>query len=108
VDFYSRQAAARGQSRWLVWTFILALLAVALALDFVLFTFIAGQSGEYYGFNALGYAAAHPGQAVFSTLMVMGVLGLASLYKTMELRAGGGVVARSLGGVLISGDTPDL
>jgi Zn-dependent protease with chaperone function len=108
VDFYSRQAAARGQSRWLVWTFMLALLAVALALDFVLFTFIAGQSGGYYGFNALGYAAAHPGQAVFSTLMVMGVLGLASLYKTMELRAGGGVVARSLGGVVISGDTPDL
>ena len=108
MDFYSRQAAARGQSRWLVWTFILALLAVALALDFVLFTFIAGQSGGYYGFNALGYAAAHPSQAVFSTLMVMGMLGLASLYKTMELRAGGGVVARSLGGVVISGDTPDL
>ena len=27
----------------------------------------------------------------------MGVLGLASLYKSMELRGGGGVVARSLG-----------
>jgi len=107
VDFYSRQATARSQSRWLVLTFMLALLAVALGLDFVLFTFIAGRSG-YYGFNALSYAAAHPGQALFSTLLVMGVLGLASLYKTMELRGGGAVVARSLGGVLVSGDTPDL
>jgi Zn-dependent protease with chaperone function len=107
VDFYSRQAAARGQTRWLVFAFILALLAVALALDFVLFTFLAGRS-RYYGFNALDYAAANPDQAILCTLLVMGVLALASLYKSMELRGGGGVVARSLGGVLVSADTTDL
>jgi Zn-dependent protease with chaperone function len=107
VDFYRRQAAARGQTRWLVFAFILALLAVALALDFVLFTFLAGRNSDY-GFNALDYAAAHPGQAVFSTLLVMGVLGIASLYKSIQLRGGGGVVARSLGGVLITADTTDL
>ena len=107
MDFYSRQAAARGQSRWLVWSFFAALLAVALALDFVLFTFLAGRNA-YYGFNALGYAQAHPGQALASTLLVMGVLSIASLYKSLELRAGGGVVARSLGGVLVSSDTRDL
>lgn len=106
MDFYSRQAAARGQTRWLVFAFIVALLAVALALDFVLFTFLAGRS-RYYGFNALDYAAANPGQAVLCTLLVMGVLAIASLYKSMELR-GGGVVARSLGGVLVSADTADL
>jgi Zn-dependent protease with chaperone function len=107
VDFYSRQAAARGQTRWLVFAFIVALLAVALALDFVLFTFLAGRS-RYYGFNALDYAAANPGQALLCTLLVMGVLAIASLYKSMELRGGGGVVARSLGGVLLSADTADL
>jgi Zn-dependent protease with chaperone function len=107
VDFYSRQAAARGQTRWLVFAFIVALLAVALALDFVLFTFLAGRS-HYYGLSALDYARANPGQVVLSTLLVMGVLGIASLYKSMELRGGGGVVARSLGGVLVSGDTADL
>ena len=107
MDFYSRQAAARGQSRWLVFSFIVALLAVALALDFVLFTFIASRN-SYYGFNALGYAAANPGEVVFCTLAVMGVLGIASLYKSMELRGGGGVVARSLGGVLVTADTTDF
>lgn len=107
MDFYSRQAAARGQSRWLVFAFILALLGVALALDFVLFTFLAGR-GHYFSFNALDYIAANPGQAVTSTLLVMGVLGLASLYKSIELRGGGGVVARSLGGVLVTGDSTDL
>ena len=107
MDFYSRQAAARGQTRWLVFAFIVALLAVALALDFVLFTFLAGRS-HYYGLSALEYARANPGQVALSTLLVMGVLGVASLYKTMELRGGGGVVARSLGGVPVSSDTADL
>ncbi|HEY6923169.1 MAG TPA: M48 family metalloprotease, partial [Steroidobacteraceae bacterium] len=106
MDFYSRQAAARGQSRWLVFAFTVALLAVALALDFVLFTFIASRNG--YGLSALDYAAQNPGEVVFCTLVVMGVLGIASLYKTMELRGGGGVVARSLGGVLVTADTSDL
>ena len=107
MDFYSRQAAARGQTRWLVLAFIVALLAVALALDFVVFTFLAGRN-PYYGFNAFDYVAANPGQAIFSTALVMGVLGIASLYKSVELRAGGGVVARSLGGVRVSGDIRDL
>jgi Zn-dependent protease with chaperone function len=107
VDFYSRQAAARGQTRWLVFAFVVALLVIALALDFVLFTFLAGRS-HYYGLSALDYARGNPGQVVLSTLLVMGVLSVASLYKSMELRGGGGVVARSLGGVLVSGDTTDL
>ena len=107
MDFYSRQAAARGQTRWLIFAFILALLAIALALDFVLFTFLAGRSVGY-GLSALDYARANPQQVVLCTLFVMGVLGLASLYKSMELRGGGGVVARSLGGVPVSSDTADL
>jgi Zn-dependent protease with chaperone function len=86
---------------------MVALLAVALALDFVVFTFIAGRN-SYYGFSAFDYAAANPGQVVFCTLAVMGVLGVASLYKSVELRGGGGVVARSLGGVLVTADTTDL
>ena len=108
MDFYSRQAAARGQSRWLVFAFIVALLAVALALDFVLFTFLAGRDSHAYGLSAFDYARANPGAAGFCTLLVMGVLGIASLYKSLELRGGGGVVARSLGGVLVSADTRDL
>ncbi|MDB6089404.1 MAG: Peptidase Ste24p [Gammaproteobacteria bacterium] len=106
MDFYSRQAAARGQTRWLVFAFTVSLLAIALALDFVLFTFIAARNGQ--GLSALDYAQSNPGQAMFCTLAVMGVLGLASLYKSMELRGGGGVVARSLGGVRVSSDTTDL
>jgi Zn-dependent protease with chaperone function/uncharacterized tellurite resistance protein B-like protein len=108
VDFFSRQAAARSQTRWLVIGFILSLLAVALALDLVLFTFLASSRAHAVDIDPLGFAAQNPGAAIFSTLLVMGVLGLASLYKSVELRGGGGVVARSLGGVLVDPDTRDL
>ena len=108
MDFFARQAAARGQSRWLVIAFILSLLAVALALDLVLFTFLASGRAHQPDIDPLGFAARNPGLAVASTLIVMGVLGLASLYKSMELRGGGGVVARSLGGVLVDSDTRDI
>src|SRR2546430_13498004 len=105
MDFYARQAAARSQSRWLVLGFIVSLLAVALALDLVLFTFLAKAGPEQATPGPLDFAAQNPGAAVASTLIVMGILGLASLYKTLELRGGGGVVARSLGGVLVTADT---
>jgi len=106
VDFYARQAAARGQTRWLVLGFIASLLAVALALDLVLFSFLSSAATKVI--DPLGFAALNPGTAVFCTLIVMGVLGLASLYKSMELRGGGSVVARSLGGVLVGHETTDV
>jgi Zn-dependent protease with chaperone function len=108
MDFYTRQAAARGQTRWLIIGFVLSLLAVALALDLVLFTFLSSTKADGLVVAPFEFAALNPGVALFSTLIVMGVLGLASLYKSMELRGGGGVVARNLGGVLIAQDTTDL
>jgi Zn-dependent protease with chaperone function len=112
VDFYTRQAAARSQTRWLIIGFFLALLAVTLALDLVLFTALGWARRDAYGspgaVSALEYAALNPGAAFFCTLVILGTLGLASLYKSLELRGGGGVVARSLGGVRIGRDTMDL
>ena len=108
MDFFARQAAARGQSRWLVAGFVLSLLAVALALDLVLFSFFTSAAASGLVVAPLAFAAQNPGAALFCTLVVMGVLGLASLYKTMELRGGGGVVARNLGGVPVGPDTTDI
>jgi Zn-dependent protease with chaperone function len=109
VDFYARQAAARSHTRWLVVGFLLSLIAVAVALDLVLFT-VLGWKARGYGYvvGPLQYAALNPGAAVFCTLVILGILGVASLYKTLELRGGGGVVARSLGGVRLGRDTTDL
>ncbi len=109
MDFYSRQAAARSHTRWLVVGFLLSLLAVTVALDLVLFTVLGWRTRGYgYVLGPLQYAALNPGSAVFCTLVIVGTLGLASLYKSLELRGGGGVVARSLGGVRVGRDTTDL
>ena len=108
MDFYSRQAAARSQTRWLVISFLASLLAVALALDLVLFTALGTARSNGVLTGPMQYAAANPGRAVFTTLLVVAVLGLASLYKSLELRGGGGVVARALGGVRIGRDTTDI
>jgi Zn-dependent protease with chaperone function/uncharacterized tellurite resistance protein B-like protein len=108
MDFFARQAAARSQTRWLVVAFVLSLLAVALALDLVLFTFLSSARANRLVIAPLEFAALNPGVAISSTLVAMGVLGVASLYKTMELRGGGGVVARNLGGMLVPQDTTDV
>jgi Zn-dependent protease with chaperone function len=108
LDFYAYQAAARRQSRLLVIGFMIALAAVVIALDLVLFTVFAIREGGPGRGSALDYAARHPGAAVGCSIFVLAVIGLASLFKSVQLRAGGGVVARSLGAVRIERDTTDL
>ena len=43
-----------------------------------------------------------------TAIATVSVIGLASLFKTTSLRAGGGKVARELGGTLVDSDTRDL
>jgi len=108
VDFYNRQIEARRQTRWLVAAFVLAIIAVVLAVDLVLFT-IFGFSQAARPLEApVAFIQQRPNVAVFSTLTVLGIICLSSLFKALQLRQGGGVVARSLGGVRVSRDTADL
>jgi Zn-dependent protease with chaperone function len=112
MDFFARQAEARRQTRWFVVAFVLAVLLVVAGLDVVLFTAfgLATVSGLppsllYY---ATEYPARHPGAALLLTTIVLAIIGIASLLKSIQLRQGGGVVARALGGVLVARDTTDL
>ena len=82
---------------------------VVVAVDMVLFTVLASLQPGSPGFAlpTQEWLSAHPGVVVVTTLSVIGVIGLSSLYKTVTLNGGGGVVARSLGGVRVSPDTTD-
>jgi Zn-dependent protease with chaperone function len=109
MNFFQRQDEARRASRRLVVLFGLAVLTVVAAVDFVVFTLL--RQGEA---RTLGYVppftdwlAMHPRMVVGTTLVVLAIISIASFYKTMVLGGGGGVVARSLGGVRISADTTD-
>src|SRR5918995_3109694 len=109
MNFFQRQDEARRSSRRLVVLFGLAVLAVVVSVDFVVFTLM--RQGEA---RTLGYVppfadwlAMHPRMVVGTTLAVLAIIAIASFYKTMVLGGGGGVVPRSLGGVRISADTTD-
>ncbi|HMN45535.1 MAG TPA: M48 family metallopeptidase [Povalibacter sp.] len=109
MNFFQRQTEARRMSRRLVALFVLAIVIVVAAVDFVLFTVLASVQPGSAGltFPNAQWLHAHPGIVIVTTLSVVGVIGLSSLYKTVTLNGGGGVVARSLGGVRVSPDTTD-
>ena len=110
MNFFDRQAASRRLSRQLVFLFVLAVIAVVIAVNAVVLLLLAGSRRQMYDEElATGsWIAANPGAVFWTTLGVLAVIGLASLYKTASLSGGGGVVARSLGGVRVDADTRDL
>lgn len=109
MNFFERQEQSRRTSRRLVALFALAVLAVVAAVNAVVFFVFASAEGNSTGYTpTLGeWMSANPGTMLATTLVVVGIIGLASLYKTLVLGGGGGVVARSLGGVRVSPDTTD-
>ena len=109
MNFFQRQDEARRTSRRLVILFGLAVLAVVIAVDTVVFTVLASLQPESLGFAlpSREWLAAHRGIVLVTTLSVVGIIGLSSLYKSAVLNGGGGVVARALGGVRVSPDTTD-
>ena len=109
MNFFDRQAETRRLSRQLVLLFAIAVVAVVIAVDIVIFTVLAAtQPGaEGIALPTGAWMRAHAGVVVLTTLSVVGIIGLASLYKTAVLSGGGGVVASSMGGVRVSADTTD-
>ena len=107
MNFFARQAEARAQSRRLIVLFVLALAIIMIAVNFVILTLLASAQAENLRVPDGAWIAAHPGSVVFASLLVLAVVGLSSLYKSAALRAGGGVVARSLGGTRLERDARD-
>ncbi len=109
MNFFQRQTQTRRLSRQLVVLFLIAVIAVVVAVDFALFTAFASLAPDAEGIQVptVAWMSAHPGIVGITSLIVVGVIALSSLYKTTVLSGGGGVVARSLGGVRISADTTD-
>jgi Zn-dependent protease with chaperone function len=91
MNFFEHQAAARRSSTRLVLLFALAVLAIVVAVDAVLWLAV-GADGV-----ALAWGA----------LVTVGVIGLGSLYRLSSLSAGGEAVARGLGGVAVAEDSTD-
>jgi len=111
MDFFARQAATRRQSRWMIVLFLVAVVAIVIAIDFVVVTTVAILSVKDDG----GLLASqdmsltrYPLIIAFTTIVVLGVIGISSVARTVSLAAGGSKVAEQLGGTRVGADTTDL
>ena len=100
MNFFERQDLARRQSRRLVILFSLAVLAVVGAVDLVLML-------AFGGFDTQDGASPF-GALVLSTIVTLGIIGGASLFRTASLRSGGAAVSRQMGATPVAEDTTDF
>jgi len=110
LNFFDAQDQARRSTRRLVILYLLAtagiVISVALVVGFAysLTYYPYPPSDGNYGTHMARSPAVIGGAAVFTLL----VIGIATLVKTKQLRAGGGRVARDLGGTLVGESNMDL
>ncbi|RTZ74213.1 MAG: hypothetical protein DSZ00_04930 [Gammaproteobacteria bacterium] len=106
MDFFSAQDDARRRTRWLIFLFILAILALVVVTNLFIMLF-AEYSTDYYvqghtpttfweQFNWQRFAGIGFG--------VTSVILMGSFIRTLSLRGGGKTVAEMLGGRLVSGN----
>jgi Zn-dependent protease with chaperone function len=100
TQFFERQEAQRSHTRWLVVAFILAFLLVTVVIDLVVTLGLFGH--PLYAWHQ------YPEVLVWTSLIVIGTMLVATWHRSSQLRAGGAVVARSLGGVPVTAQNSDL
>jgi Zn-dependent protease with chaperone function len=103
MNFYERQAAARRSSRWLLLAFAAAVAVVVAVLGAVVLLLVAADDPRPLG----TLAAEEPRLAASAALFWLAVIMGASTWRSLSLREGGGVVARTLGGTRIDRTTRD-
>jgi Zn-dependent protease with chaperone function len=112
MNFFERQDKARRQTRWLVALFVLAVVAIIMAVNALALAVFGVQdigrlANEGFSDGGAGFLRQNLGLIGASTLITGAVIGLASLFRSLQLRGGGGEVARELGGTRVEPDTTD-
>jgi Zn-dependent protease with chaperone function len=107
MQYFRQQAETRRLSRELVALFMAGVLCVTLAVSAVMLTLAAtiGNGLFFIRIPDIAWLEEHPANVISTVLLILGVMGTAVLLKRMELRDGGGAVARSLGGERINADS---
>jgi Zn-dependent protease with chaperone function len=106
MNFFEHQERARRNTGLLVFYFVVAVVLIVVAVDFiVLFAYRLQSSRSTYEMP--------DGQFDPSTLLILttvgtlALIGLATLWKVSSLSSGGSAVADMMGGMLVSPDTRD-
>ena len=107
MNFFAQQERARSHTKRMLLLFFLAVAAIVAAVDIaLLIAFGAIGHDRRHG----GYDTSHlqSGTVVVASLIVLGVIGLATMFKIASLRGGGGAVARQFGATLVPPDTTNF
>jgi Zn-dependent protease with chaperone function len=101
MDFFAQQARVRGSSRRLVALFVLAVIAIVVAIDFVVWLAMGHHPVDGQP------AASNLSLLLSSSVIVLAGIGLSSLFRIMSLSDGGKSVAESVGAAPVPPDTAD-
>ncbi len=109
MNFFEAQRAARAQSKRLLLLFALAVLAIVVAVDLVVLVALAFAASDASPSGVPSRIGdGHLGLLLGTSLITLGIIGLACLIKISTLRQGGAAVARMLGGTPVPQDTTDF
>ena len=106
MNFFAQQERSRSQSRRMLILFILAVAGIVIAVDLVLAVAFGAIGHDKHA--KLEMTSVQPQVMVWSSLLVIAVIGLATMYKISTLRSGGGAVAQQLGATLVPADTTNF
>ena len=111
MNFFEHQDRARRHTGRLVVLFVLAVLAIIAVVNLLVLGLLVqdqpAPGREPQAPLSPDFLARHLDVILFVSLMVGGLIGLASLVRTQQLRAGGGAIARKLGGTPVEPETRD-
>jgi len=106
MNFFAQQERSRAQSRRMLILFVLAVAGIVLAVDVVLMVAFGAIGHDKH--QKLDMSSMQPQVMFWSSLIVLAVVGLATMYKISMLRSGGGAVAQQLGATLVPADTTNF
>ena len=108
MNFFEHQQRARQRTWLLAFLFILATVATLVLTNAVALAVVAALSADSTETPTLSvWIGANPSTLLWTSFGTLGVIGAASMYRMASLSAGGGAVARSVGGVFVDSDVTD-
>ena len=107
MDFFDRQEHSHRMSRWLVLLFIAAVVAIVAATTLLVLVVMGQPQNPDIGLFSSANLQRQSGLLLATAFGAGLAMGLASLFRSVTLRGGGGKVARELGGQRLDADTRD-
>lgn len=112
TDFFEQQEHSRKRTLWLILLYGIAVIATCMTLHLGICAVLSfvGASDETASFNAETFweLVREPAVALFTLGITSLIIVCASLFKIIQLSAGGSAVARELGGREVTNNTQDV